>query len=190
MKARDNPFRVARVHALGYLPQKSNWSDIMSRLRGLSFRAAITGPFGSGKTALLDALAPRLTTLGYTAQTLRLSMQQRSLPRGFTREFWDRVVPNDVILLDEADQLGRAAWLGFKRESRAAAGLVITTRRPGLLPTLVECTTSPELLMDLVRALVLNDAHGLRDKAHELYSKHEGNLREAIRELYDVYAGM
>ena len=61
-------------------------------------------------------------------------------------------------------------------------------RAPGLLPTLFECTTTPSLLKELVGGLrphghVVSD--GLLD---ELYHRHHGNLRDCLRELYDLYA--
>jgi hypothetical protein len=68
--------------------------------------------------------------------------------------------------------------------TRRAGGLVITSHRPGLLPTLFECTTSPELLAEIVGEL-----SGADLEAGELYERHRGNVRDALRELYDRWAG-
>ena len=68
--------------------------------------------------------------------------------------------------------------------TRRAGGLVITSHRPGLLPTLFECETSPELLAGIVGELA-----GSEVEAGELWARHRGNVRDALRELYDQWAG-
>jgi len=55
-----------------------------------------------------------------------------------------------------------------------------------LLPTLIECTTSPALLDRIVHRLA-PDTDAVRTP-NDLFARHHGNLREALRELYDVYA--
>ena len=71
--------------------------------------------------------------------------------------------------------------------ARVAGGLLITAHGRGLLPALVECRTTPALLGDLVRELVGAEAEQL--PLARLYRSHRGNLREALRALYDLYAG-
>jgi hypothetical protein len=73
----------------------------------------------------------------------------------------------------------------YVRRARRARGLVITSHRTGLLPTLVECETSVPLL----RA-ILDDLHPehVGDSAEDLFTRHRGNVRDALRELYDVCA--
>jgi hypothetical protein len=100
------------------------------------------------------------------------------------------VGPRDVFLVDGADALSWLDWLRFKRFARRAGGLVVTTHAPGRLPTLVECATSPGLLREIVEALLgPAEAASWRDRAEEIYARHRGNLREALRELYDLHAG-
>lgn len=62
--------------------------------------------------------------------------------------------------------------------------MIISSHQPGLLPTLVDCQTSPALLRELIHRL---DPCCNVD-ATALYSRHNGNLRNAFRELYDLYA--
>jgi hypothetical protein len=86
--------------------------------------------------------------------------------------------------LDGAEQLGRVGWWSFLRKARRARGLVITSHRAGLLPTLVECETSAPLLREIVECL-----HPGRPAIDLLFDRHGGNVREALRELYDLHAG-
>jgi hypothetical protein len=90
------------------------------------------------------------------------------------------------VFVDSVEKLGRWRWRAFERESRRAGGLLVTTHAPGFLPTLLECRTTPALLEDLVRELVGDEAGQL--PLTQLYGLHRGNLRLALRALYDVYA--
>lgn len=166
----------------------TTWEDLLDRLAALRYRAAVVGPHGSGKTTLLEDLAPRLAARGFRIRTItlkeahpRLEARDRSLLRS--------LAPRDCLLLDGAERLGRLAWLGARYRCRAAGGLVVTTHRPGLLPMLIECRTSPELLAGIVSDLLGPEAHRLQVTPEELFRRHAGNLRDAIRELYDLYAG-
>ncbi|HYN20696.1 MAG TPA: hypothetical protein VE078_07040, partial [Thermoanaerobaculia bacterium] len=91
--------------------------------------------------------------------------------------------PDDFVLLDGADLLGPLSWLRVRWCCRRAGGLVITSHRPGLLPTLLECETTPELLAEIV-----NELAGESTQVEELFARHRGNLRTALRDMYDGYA--
>ncbi|MCI0744240.1 MAG: hypothetical protein L0Y58_02440 [Verrucomicrobia subdivision 3 bacterium] len=179
MRARDNPFRSERVEGLRYRPQGYSWDELWRRLEWLGYRCAIVGPEGSGKTTLLENLGEQLTREGRTVRWLRLNREQRSVPRDFSFD------PGEIILADGIEQLGAVKWHLFVRRARRAGGLIITIHTRGRLPTLLECTTSPELLRELVSELV-DDEPIL--SADALYQKHSGNLRHAMGELYELYA--
>jgi hypothetical protein len=64
---------------------------------------------------------------------------------------------------------------------------LITSHREGLLPTLIKCRTTSALLQAVVDELV--DHHAAATQELEaLFLRHDGNIREALRELYDSYA--
>jgi hypothetical protein len=190
MNARHNPFRTDRILQVRYRLSGEEKLDLLERLRRLGYRGAIVGPKGSGKTTLLEDLEPDLVARGFRARCLRLDATTQRFPRAFLKEFFARLTANHVILLDGAEQMNWLEWRRFKRNSNRAGGLVITCHNPGMLPTVKNCSTSPELLGEIIRELVDGASfHGL-NQTEDLHRKHNGNLREALREMYDRYAGI
>ena len=186
MRARDNPFRSERIQSLRYRFLDGAWDGLWTRLESLGFRAAIVGPQGSGKTTLLEELATRLRASGREIRELRLDTETPRFDPKFLEELFASLGPRDVILFDGAEQLTRFEWGRFKH--RAAGGLVVTSHRPGLLPTVLQTATTPELLEGLVSEILGDRAAEMRDRLPGLYERHAGNLREALRELYDACA--
>ena len=176
MRARDNPFASGRVERLRYrLPEGLTWERLLERLADLRHRAALVGPHGRGKTTLLEELAPRLTARGFRVRSVTLRQDER-------RVDWSRLrlKADEILLFDGAELLGRFAWLRVRLSCRRAGGLIVTSHRPGLLPTLLECNTTPELLAGLVRELT-----GEELETEELFARHGGNLRLVFWEMYD-----
>ncbi len=93
--------------------------------------------------------------------------------------------PFDILLIDGADHLKRYVWQRIKRKiNHRNMGLIITSHRPNMLPALIECSTDPQLLKTIVAELAPQITD---DKLIEnLYRKHNGNIRDALRELYDT----
>ena len=186
MIARENPFRTDRVLRLRYrLP--GGLASLAARFEAMGRRAALVGPQGAGKTTLLEDLAPVLRVRGHAVRWIDLDAEPAFLDAASYRPFIETLEPGTVLLMDSAEKLGFRRWRAFERASRTAGGLLITAHGPGLLPALVECRTTPALLGDLVRELVGAEAEQL--PLARLYQRHRGNLREALRALYDLYAG-
>lgn len=158
----------------------------MARLESLGCRAALVGPEGSGKTTLLEDLAPRLESRGMRIKPLRLDDRRRRFSESFLPGFLADLESHDAILFDGAEMMGPLAWRLFRRRARKAAALIITLHRPGRLPTLVDCATSPELLQEIIYDLVSPDERPDDDEIHRLFTEHNGNLRLALRALYDA----
>jgi hypothetical protein len=207
-----NPFRSECVERLRYRLDDTGWNALLDRLAALDHRAALVGPCGSGKTTLLEELRDRFAARGVPTAHLRLGIER---PATFGAEFARFLAdaPGRLLFLDGAEQLNWWQWRRFKRASRAAAGLVITTHRAGRLPTLRRCETSPGLLGELVAELEAGQSgsrrhplalfddrqesapanvggHGgtgedERRKCFDLWHRHGGNVRNALRELYD-----
>lgn len=193
MKARDNPFGSPRVlSAIRYTDPAADVADavdgvlaLLPRLRALGYRAVIVGPHGSGKTTLLEDLERVLAQHGFRIRHVRLDAEDRRLPRDW-RLTARRLAAADIVCLDGAEQLGPVAWLWFRWRARRAGGLIVTAHRPGRLATLVACTTNAGLLERIIRRLAPDGPAA--PTAAELFARHRGNLRHALRELYDVHA--
>jgi hypothetical protein len=186
MKARENPFATDRILRVRYRPQEMTWDQILARLASLRYRAAIVGPHGSGKTTLLEDLEPLLLAQGFELRRARLDTESPRLARSQWRQLTSRLTDRHIILFDGAELMPRLLWPLFRWPARHAGGLIVTSHRPGLLPTLIETTTSPRLLSQIVTDILPCPDPSL--DAGALYRRHAGNLREALRELYDSYA--
>ena len=187
--ARDNPFRVERVHAFRYRPQRISWEAIIENLQQLRMRGAIVGPEGTGKTTLLEDLEQRLIAEGHVTRWLRMRRDTRSAACSLVRETLRRSKRHEILLVDGAEQIGSMTWRRFAARARKQAGLIVTVHSPGRLPTIVECTTTPALLEEMVRDLAPEWFDLLAPELPRLFERHAGNLRLCIRELYDWLAG-
>ena len=192
MKAKDNPFRAERVQSVRFrfdsVENGFTLPDLLARLEAMQWRGAIVGPQGSGKTTLLEELEPHFAARNWQICRLRLSREEPRFAPGLLDELSARLTSQHMILLDGAEQLNGFTWRRFERLSRRAAGLIITSHRTGLLPTLVQCHTSPQLLRDILDELLGDDAARWHDEVNELWTRHQGNLRSALRQLYDIHA--
>jgi hypothetical protein len=189
LRARENPFRVQRVDALRYRLD-GGAGALLDRFEALGRRAAVVGPHGSGKTSLLEHLRPRLAERGLRTVSLRFRRGERAeageagqLGAGAGTDGIDRT----VFLLDGIDVLAALARWRLLRASRAAAGVLVAAHRDVGLPVVHRCAPGPELLADLVAELHSGCGCVLPPLA-ALFARHGGNLRTALRELYDLHA--
>ena len=188
MLARDNPFAVHRVLRVRYRMPEGGWDSLLARLEALGHRGAIVGLHGRGKTTLLEDFAEKLRSRGLRVRSIRIPGGARELSADQERSLaeWNA---GELLALDSAGALSYRAWRRVRQATRSAAGLVVTFHRPALLPTLVELRTTPGLLADIVCELAGRDLAARLPPADELFARHAGNLRAALRELYDYCAG-
>ena len=165
------------------MPQTCTWDELLARLESMHCRAAIVGADGTGKTTLIEDIARRLTEQGLSCRSIFVTMDIPA-PPGQIKKILEGV-PFNVLLIDGADHLKRFVWHRIKRKiNRRNMGLVITSHKPHMLPTLIECSTTPKLLEEIVAELSRQTAN--TEPIENLYRKHRGNIRNALRELYDI----
>lgn len=184
-KAHDNPFRVERVLRIRYEPMDTTWSALMDRLDSLRYRAAIVGPHGSGKTTLLEDLADRLRDRGVATRMFTQRANERRGSATEIRRHFQTVDGRTVMLIDGHDHLSlRASWQ-VRRLARRSAGLIVTSHRRTTLPTLIRTRTTPALLRRMVAQLLHHEGPVPPCDTDALWRRHRGNLRDALREMYD-----
>lgn len=186
MKAKDNPFRTENIHRIRYRLLEGSWDDLLEKLEDLDHYAAIVGPDGSGKTVLLEELGMKLADQGLSMKRLFLNDMAPSIPQSSLDNLMANLTESDIILFDGADRMGRLAWSRFERQASKAAGLIVTSHRTGFLPTLIECRTTPELFGGIVDEVLGTEDHNV--DIGGLFEKHTGNIRQALRELYDLFS--
>jgi hypothetical protein len=174
IRAIDNPFSVDRMMRVRFRPQGCSWDELMARLRTLNYRAAIVGPKGSGKTTLLEDLGSRLEAIGFSCIYSRCDVD----------DMWRRrpLGPREVLMLDGAERLTRLEWWRLKRMTRRGGGSIVTAHAATRVPTVIETGTSVALFDGLLREL---SQPRPRETVERLFWRHGGNVREAMRELYD-----
>jgi hypothetical protein len=184
LRAKDNPFAVDRVQQIRYEPQDCSWECLLERLAAMDYRGAIVGPCGSGKTTLCEDVQTRLHRMGLRTRALFISLDI-SVPWRRMREVMAESF--DILLVDGADHLSPWTWRRLKhRVFKMKRGLVVTTHRPGLLPTWHVCRPSPELLEGITSRLHPSRSLLSRPQIEALFHSHRGNIREALRQLYDL----
>ncbi len=185
MRARDNPFSAHRIERITFRPLGPSFDQLMDELTRMQYRAAIIGTHGSGKTTLLAQIRQHLSRGGFTVKSIFTSLDQ-PLIRQDRGEFLAELKPGEIVLLDGADHLSLLAWQRFKRSVlRSAGGLIITSHKASLMPTLLECSTTERLLAELVEEL-LDGPHRIGQvDLLGIYTEHDGNIRDCLRHLYD-----
>ncbi len=186
LRARDNPFAVDRIHAIDYEPLGWTWDELLQKLASAHWRGAIVGPHGSGKTTLLQTLVPLLRDRGMATLSIRLNRQKRT-PRLDEWAAIASIESNTIVMLDGYEQLSRWNRRRLDRLARHALGLIVTAHDDPALPVLIRCQSDPFILRDITARLAGNQALDDIDP-ESLLTAHHGNMRHALRELYDRHA--
>ena len=180
--APGNPFSSMRVQpgAMPYLFEQGWTRDrLIQRLVELGMSGQIVGPHGSGKSTLLAHLAEGLRSAGYrTVESEPQDLNPSVLPPGF------------VLVLDSAERLGFLGLARLKRRvSAIKGGLVITAHADAGLPMLCSTQCTLNNARRVIACVLEGATVGLPDDAliQRLLSRHAGNLRLVLFDLYDWY---
>jgi len=193
-----NPFSSAMVRP-GALPFL--WSEgespqtLIERLAAQGWWGQIVGPHGSGKSTLLAELVANLPA-EQRPRTFELHDGQRSLGVPL------RSLAEDAATLVVVDGYEQLSWWNrwrLRRHSRRnGLGLVITAHADMGLPWLYRTQCDQAMALAVVERLLsehdspLDETlrRTLIDHAAAVYHRHEGNCRELLFELYDVYEAL
>lgn len=177
MRPAENPYRTTRMHALRYRFVDGSREELWRRLEAGALRGALVGPEGSGKSTLLRELGEELRARGFAVRALQLR-EGEGVPWDVLRGVGKR----DAVLLDGSEQLGFFGRRRIRWITRRAGALLITAHAETWLPALLRTRTTPALLEELASELEEGVETG------DLWSRHRGNVREALRALYDLRA--
>jgi hypothetical protein len=186
----DNPFSTRRVKpgAIAYVfPPGEDLSTLLERLRRSAWRGQLVGPHGSGKSTLLAALRPALELSGRRPLCLTLHDGQRRLPVDLARS--SQMHPSSIVIVDGYEQLSR--WNRWRLQwlcRRRGWGLIVSSHRDTGLPDLLRVSVDLDRAGVIVRRL-LGTEHALIGDGElaQYFTRHRGDLREMLMELYDVY---
>ena len=190
--ADHNPFSASCVRpgAIDYLfADGASAGQIVDRLRAYCWRGAIIGPHGSGKSTLLKTLAPALAERKIVELELRSRPNPNHALAEFLRTRKDASGDNDLIVVDGYEQLGYwSRWKLRRYCRRHKAGLLVTAHRPCSLPTLLTTSTNLQTARQIVRRILpAGDATITDDDVAACFRAQQGNMRETLFALYDIY---
>ncbi len=187
--ARNNAFTTSRVHQIRYRFQRGNMEEVLGELTRCQYRGAIVGNEGSGKTTLAEDLSKVLRARGHKTTYSVLTRASTLADYDALLSLCATLAEQDILILDGSEQLGAIRWHRLLQSTRRIRGLIVTSHRKGRLPTIFCCSTSARLFTDIVATLVPQHQYASR-YLEDLYDSHQGNIRTALRALYDDQASI
>lgn len=192
--AAENPFSTRYVgpDAVPFLfPTGLTAEALFEQFLSVGGWGEVLGPHGSGKTTLLEALRRVAEARGHAVNSLRLNRSNPRLPGRWWR-FDAGEGLRKFVFLDGAELLPRLTfWLIQKYCLWSRTGLLVTTHWPLGLPRLYETRVDADLAVRVARH-ILEQSTGVPrrvapEEAAAALRAHQGNLREALFELYHCY---
>lgn len=185
-----NPFstRYVRPGAIEYRFSAGNSAEsIVARLAANGWRGAIVGPHGSGKSTLLQSLLPAIESAGRQPYLITLHDGQRRLPIDLARNA--ELTADAVVIVDGYEQLSRwSRWQLARLCRRRRWGLVVTSHAVVDLPTIYTSETTLEQAYELAEQLLVHGEPLIhRNDIESSFVARNGNLRELLFDLYDLY---
>jgi len=188
---RSNPFCAARLRpgTIDYVFERGkSLEQLVDALEANAWRGQIIGSHGTGKSTLLAALAPVMEGRGRLVRSITLVAGERHLPREFLRSL--RLSAGlGVAAVDGVEQLHAWNRLLLKQFCQTQdIGLVVTSHRSADLPNLYETALDEVRAWSVVQRLQKGFPPRIQscDLVQRL-GQRQGNLREALFDLYDLY---
>ncbi len=187
---RGNPFSTRHVRPGAvefFFSDQATAGDLIDRLAAGGWWGEIVGPHGSGKSTLLAALLAAVEKTSWRPVLVELHDGQRKLPIDL-----HQAIPageKTLVVIDGYEQLSNLARYRVKRFCRRrGCGLLATAHESVGLPPLVSTQTTPALARQVVSHLTRETPIRFADdEVDRLFAAREGNLREVLFDLYDLY---
>jgi hypothetical protein len=185
----SNPFatRFTRPGAIEFLfPAGDSALALVDRLRAHSWQGEIVGPHGVGKSTLLATLIEPLRSAGRNVVQATLHQDETALPAELDE--WRSWGAATQVVVDGYEQL---TWWSRRQLARRVrdrqAGLVVTSHAPIGLPALMTVSPRLEVALQVVRRLTPDEKRITNDDIEQTFRSCEGNIREMLFQLYDLY---
>lgn len=186
----ENPFsaRFVRPGAIPYIfPEGHSPETVFALFCDHRRNGAVVGPHGVGKSALLAALREYLAEKNEPFLHMELHNGQRSLrpeDRSRMESLWE-----GTVLMDGYEQLHSWSRYQVRRLcKRRKLGLLVTAHSAVELPVIFTPEPSCDLAWRIVEYLLQKGEPLIaREDVDACFSRHAGNLREMLFELYDLY---
>lgn len=188
-RQRSNPFatRHTRPGAVPPLDRTGDPLDVGAVLLALERHrlVSIVGPHGTGKSTLLAALAERLATERRPTDMVRLRRRQDALR---LLAACRRAEAESTLLVDGWERLGWP-WSFFATAIARLRGwrMVVTSHRTTGMPVAAHTAGTLPLLTAIVARLPAHDGQITGADLADVFTRHGGNLRDALGDLYDRY---
>jgi hypothetical protein len=185
-----NPFSTRRIRpgAIDFhFPHGETCRSLVERLRQNNWWGEIIGDHGSGKSSLLASLVPAIQRDAHRTVSIELHDGRSRLPLKLRQ--LGRLAAPTVVVVDGYEQLGYWNRLRLKRFCRRRGlGLVVTAHATVGFPELFRTVSDTRLAWLLVDRLMHSYQRLLCEQdVLDAYSRQEGNIRETLFDLYDVY---
>ena len=185
-----NPFRTQRIRpgAIPFVfPADQNADRLALRLRLNGWWGEIIGPHGSGKSTLLATVIPAIQNAGKNTTLIELHDCQRRLPLDPERD--RRLDCRMVLVVDGYEQLSYWSRFRLKRLCRRrGCGLLVTSHDSVGLPRLYRTAVTLRLAEQVIDRLLGSSPSPLNTgELADCLTRHRGDLRETLFELYDLY---
>lgn len=186
----SNPFssRFVRPGAIPFhFPADASAAKLVEKLAANGWRGQIIGLHGTGKSTLVHAVLAALAAADRQTELVTITPGQQwwrpSVEQ--VRRWHDRT----VVVIDGYERL--KAWARWRLQAtcwRRRTGLLITAHRDMGFPLLWSTEVTVEVAQVIVRELQVGRPELIQpaDVADSLRAR-EGNLREALFDLYDLY---
>jgi hypothetical protein len=167
------------------MPEGESLCKLAAQFQKEGRRGQIIGPHGTGKTTLLESLIPQLEALGEKIVLVTLGERRRR---------WLSLssicdASTTLLVLDGGEQLSFLfrRWLAACCRRRGI-GLLMTGHADLGLPTLWKTAMGASLACQVVEKLAAKSPFFVtKAEVAQALSATNGNLREALFRLYDVY---